>query len=627
MSFHKPLYNRFTAGEVEFNGWFRRQLEIQAAGLNGNLDRLWPPVGNSVCLGGDFQEAECTSYWLDGYLTLTHLLKKPEMLDHAAEVLKKWFAAFPDNGQPLPDVFVPEKPAEFSTGACALCLRTLAEYHAFSGDVRALTQLEKSLRFLNDFIRKNSMTGWGKFRYFELFIPILHLLENKPQEAHWLLDFAAELCNHGFDYDQLYADFPYTGKQSQWTLDSHVVNHAMALKAATMRNFLTSAGKAPAASDEDSRKMLETLFRFHGTPYGHFNGDECLAGYAANQGSELCGVVESMFSCQWNFMLSGNTFWLDILERLAFNALPAAMSPDMWTHQYDQQVNQIGCVREEKTIWSTNANDSNLFGLEPNCGCCTANHGQGFPKLGMCAFLRSATGILSAIPLPGTLDTVIDGVPVRIAVESEYPFRNSVRYTVSCDQPVVFDFDIRIPAFAKHAEVNGNAAAPGSIHRLSRCWEKDAVISCRYDFKPRLLPHRDGLHCLQYGPLLFSLPLQYRQEQCDYSKAPWPHIFPCCDYELYRTGEWAFGFSGGEINMRELPIGEIPFSPDSPPLAAELSLAPVAWDTVPGMEHVCEALPISNRAVGPSRCCTMIPYGCTMLRMTAMPLLSTFNDN
>jgi len=43
-------------------------------------------------------------------------------------------------------------------------------------------------------------------------------------------------------------------------------------------------------------------------------------------------------------------------------------------------LNQIGCVSEENPVWSTNSGDSNLFGLEPNRGCRTANHGQGFPK-------------------------------------------------------------------------------------------------------------------------------------------------------------------------------------------------------------------------------------------------------
>jgi hypothetical protein len=39
----------------------------------------------------------------------------------------------------------------------------------------------------------------------------------------------------------------------------------------------------------------------------------------------------------------------DRLERVAFNALPATFAPDMWAHQYDQQVNQVQCTINPST--------------------------------------------------------------------------------------------------------------------------------------------------------------------------------------------------------------------------------------------------------------------------------------
>ena len=106
------------------------------------------------------------------------------------------------------------------------------------------------------------------------------------------------------------------------------------------------------------------------------------------RGTELCGVVEAMYSEEWLLADSGNPVWGDNLELLAFNALPATISPDMWSHQYDQQTNQVGCVTEAKQNWLTNNVDANIFGLEPNYGCCTANMGQGWPKLALASFMR-----------------------------------------------------------------------------------------------------------------------------------------------------------------------------------------------------------------------------------------------
>ena len=67
------------------------------------------------------------------------------------------------------------------------------------------------------------------------------------------------------------------------------------------------------------------------------------------------------------------------MERIAYNALPATISPDMWAHQYDQQVNQ---VRVQMCAGTCTEQRPRLepFGLEPNFGCCTANMHQGWPK-------------------------------------------------------------------------------------------------------------------------------------------------------------------------------------------------------------------------------------------------------
>ena len=90
--------------------------------------------------------------------------------------------------------------------------------------------------------------------------------------------------------------------------------------------------------------MIEFLDRYHGQVTGMFSGDECLAGRNPLQGTELCAVVEFMYSLETLFATFGNPMFGDRLERVAFNALPAAISPDMWSHQYDQQVNQVQCT-------------------------------------------------------------------------------------------------------------------------------------------------------------------------------------------------------------------------------------------------------------------------------------------
>ena len=58
-----PRMKFFTPSELKPAGWLRRELEIQAAGLSGNLDKVWPDVRDSRWVGGDREGWERVPYW------------------------------------------------------------------------------------------------------------------------------------------------------------------------------------------------------------------------------------------------------------------------------------------------------------------------------------------------------------------------------------------------------------------------------------------------------------------------------------------------------------------------------------------------------------------------------------
>ena len=50
-------YRALTAQQIKPEGWLLRQLEIQAEGLSGHLDLVWPDVRESKWIGGDKEGA------------------------------------------------------------------------------------------------------------------------------------------------------------------------------------------------------------------------------------------------------------------------------------------------------------------------------------------------------------------------------------------------------------------------------------------------------------------------------------------------------------------------------------------------------------------------------------------
>ena len=93
--------------------------------------------------------------------------------------------------------------------------------------------------------------------------------------------------------------------------------------------------------------------------------------------------------------------------------------------------------------------------------------------------------------------------------------------------------------------------------------------------------------------------------------------FPYCDYEILPMSPWNYGFTGKEPVLVRGEVGEVPFSPEGAPVWLEVEMAQVEWAMGRG---ACEELPRSDKAIAPPEMMRLIPYGCTNLRMTEMPM-------
>ena len=80
-------WNFYTTKEIKPTGWLRRQLEIQAEGLSGNLDKIWPDVRDSAWIGGSREGWERVPYWLDGFIPLAYLLDDQHMIAQAQKYI------------------------------------------------------------------------------------------------------------------------------------------------------------------------------------------------------------------------------------------------------------------------------------------------------------------------------------------------------------------------------------------------------------------------------------------------------------------------------------------------------------------------------------------------------------
>jgi hypothetical protein len=408
---------------------------------------------------------------------------------------------------------------------------------------------------------------------------------------------------------------------------AHGVNTSMGLK--------TSAVWSQISGDHTDRdaivQALAMLDKFHGQPNGMFTADEHYAGRDPSEGTELCAVVEAMFSLEQALAVRGGVELADRLERISYNALPATLSPDMWAHQYDQQANQVLCSLRNRR-WVSNGPESNLFGLEPNFGCCTANLHQGWPKLVASLWMGTPDLGLAAVAYgPSEVRARVGrGIGITIEERTDYPFRQDIELLIKPDVAYAFPLQLRIPSWAANATVTLNGVAvedvtPGTFLKLQRTWRPGDRIALHFPMTPAVTTwYRDGVS-IDRGPLVFALPIGE-----DWRKVTeglkHPATAPAADWEIYPTTPWNYGLlaepgTGTGLKVDERAVSETPFSATSPAVSIQVAGRKVPeWQLEEGSAGTLPQSPVIS--VEPDEALTLVPYGSARLRVTVFPRIA-----
>ena len=620
---HKA-FDRLNLTEIQPTGWLKRQLQIQMDGLSGRLYEIWDSVGSySGWLGGTGENWERAPYYLDGLLPLAHYLG-----DEKRWALCMRFIDWTLNSQNKDGNFGPQA-TQSDYWSRYVMLKVLIQHQEITGDERVVPFMVQYFKYVAQAIDERPMTNWSSARVPDLLYCVKWAYEKTGDSALIALakkidaqsynwnDFLRELpfprpTRHYINWDQIQRfaaeeydkTFPYHG--------THIVNVAMALKHPAMEYFF--------GSDEAYRTIAQrgigALTRSHGVASGCINGDEHLAGNSPNQGAELCSVVEYMFSLQSLIEVFGEPYLGDLMEKLAYNALPATITEDFMGHQYLQQANQV-LVTDEERPWFNNGSDANIFGLEPNFGCCTANMHQGWPKfVDALWFKQGEDALVSMVFAPSVVSTAVGGERVSIRLETEYPFRERLVYRFEKASPKKMTLRVRIPEWCDSPEITCRGAhisIQGSIADITGIFHDGDEVSVKLPMNVRRTRWYHESIAIERGPLVYGLDIGERWE-------PFREAGGIKDYCVYPETPWNYALSeNGTIEAEESDVSATPFAKSNPPVKLKARGKRLEGWTLEGgnagdLPHspvvVPEAVEEDVR---------LIPFGCTKLRISQFP--------
>ena len=639
-------YAEIPLGQITPTNWLKQQSDILKNGSTGHLDEFHKKIQiDNGWLGGKGDDWEETPYWLDGALPLAYITKDPVLIQKVNKYVQ-WTL----NTQRPSGFFGPYSKYETETGKPVelgsqgadwwprmVMLKVLQQYYQATNDPRVIPFMQKYFAYQLKNLKENPLekwTEWAKARGGDNLM-IVYWLYNITKDPN-LIALGDLIYSQSFQWTDMLgkrdwaiaAAYNQTGEK--W-MERHAVNVGMGLKMPAIQfqvkndpYFLNSL-----------RTGFKDLMTLHGLPHGMFSGDEDIHGNDPVQGTELCATVEAMYSLEQIISISGETHYMDALERMTFNALPAQTTEDFYHRQYFGIANQ---VEVKKGIYNFSLPFSrkmnNVYGPFAGYTCCTANMHQGWPKyISHLWYATTDGGVAALVYGPNKLETKLpNGVELTIDEQTQYPFEDQIKFIVQPSKPSDFPIEFRVPIWCKEAiiHVNGKEIKRekgGLIVRIKRTWNKNDQVDLFFPNEITTKNWAKNSRSIEKGALIYALKIKEEvTKQIHPQEGEYLEIMPKSD--------WNFGLLKTTITnpIPNTSFQTVPFPKDfkwnsmsSPFEITTLGKKIPDWKTQDGVAHQ----PITTRTGvyegsvnKESETIHLIPFGFTRLRVVAFPVVN-----
>lgn len=369
-----------------------------------------------------------------------------------------------------------------------------------------------------------------------------------------------------------------------------------------------------------SLKFISGVMRSHGTPMGTFSCDSRIEGTSKSRGTDVEAAVEMMESLIEIIQSTGDFECCDLLERIAFNMIPAACFDDCSAVQDMVLINQVEASEKRNRDDSDEIYCNAYLTKKLSRGSVAAL--SAFPIFMQAVCMQKEDELNFMTYAPCSFDLQVGGVRMTISEKTGYPFRNTVVFKVekATGEPEV-KMNFRVPKNTSMQLISGGQiVASGNRIITVRC-----VLRAGSTFMLKLnIPivsedNGDETVSLYKGNVLMSLKI--------------PHeITPADDRRIINVNtskKWAISpvMDRKAVNGLRIPADQektivndftdTPFSFDNPPFEIKIRSKNVLnWDyDVDGFTSIPKKCIFSEESLER----TYIPFGCSLLHISAFP--------
>ncbi len=613
-------------GSITPRGWLQHQLEMERDGMTGHLEEISPWLNFNRSAWGNKEGTgergwEELPYWLKGFGDLGYVLKDDAVIAEARRWIEAVLSSQREDGWFGPRDLLTSLNGKPDLWPHMVMLNVLQSYYEYTQDPRVLGLMTKYFKWENQLPATAFGEGyWPRIRAGDN-IESIYWLYNRTGET-WLLDLPPKIHEN----------------MQRWDLGRinwHNVNFAQGFRAGAVYWLQSHDPKDLDSAENNYRQAIDTYGQF---PGGTFVADEnARPGYADPHGGfETCGMVEFMHSFEMLEKISGNPVWADRCEEIAFNSLPAALTPDEKALHYLTCANQIQLDRGNKA--PAVANGGNMFGYMPYedpCRCCQHNVSHGWPYYaeelwlatpdnGLCVSLYAASEVSAKVG---------DGTPARITEETDYPFSDRVALKFSLTKAATFPLYLRIPRWCENATIKINSrtvqvkAKPLSFIVVNRRWVDGDTITLQLPMhlSVRTWAKNKDAVSVDYGPLSFSLAIKERWQKFGERLPNWPQ------WEVFPDSPWNYGLvldahdpaKSFTLSRRKGPLPPQPFTPETAPITIKAKARKIPQWQADARHAVGKLQPSPATSDQAIEQVTLIPMGAARLRISCFPTVST----